>query len=208
MISSLGASPDARQPVTSFAFRVDSILDELCPSDKSEYLCLVRLLAAAEDRNKRNLGLPTFIKHLEMIHRFVQRGDNHDALRGCICGIEFGVRSFLINTRQLRKLMFRSKSCLNGCFQRIGYSVARCQSDVTAVFADILPPTKQTVFSPRQWCVRKADENATVTFAPNADLDFARACRPLPEPAPANEDSEFVFQIERVLNHPVPRGNG
>jgi hypothetical protein len=105
-----------------------------------------------------------------MIHSFVCRGDSSDALRGVICGIEFGERTFIINTRQLKKIMSRSKSCMNGCFQRLGYSVCRT-CDLGKVFQQTLPGA-EVRFQGREWCVRRAEESAAVVLSPNLTIEI------------------------------------
>jgi hypothetical protein len=159
----------------------------------------------------------TFAKHLEMIHSFVCRGDGYDALRGIACGLEFGAGSFLINTRSLKKLMCRSKSCLNGCFQRLGYTVCRPSRDLPSLFAEILPGTGAQLCTARQWCVRKAGDSVQVAFPPTTKVDFA-GCFPSELGAPPVQETRaerreeiapaFLFDIQNLLNHPaqvIPR---
>jgi hypothetical protein len=162
---------------------------------------LVRHFASSQDRNKRNLGLSTFVKHLGLIHSFVCRGDSSDALRGAICGIEFADHSFLINTRQLKKLMFRSKSCLNGCFQRLGYSACKPTRDLGRVFAQVFPQFSTQTFSSRQWCVRRAGESSSVSFSPPVAIESGI----LEMEKEAQEGEKEVFHpldISSLLNHP------
>ncbi|OHT08393.1 hypothetical protein TRFO_23163 [Tritrichomonas foetus] len=157
----------------STSYQNDPLIYKLCPSDQAEYMHLLNMFAFSNDRNKRNLGMPTFIKHLSMIHAFVCRGDAYDSLRGLVCGIEFGFSTFLINTGRLKKLMYRSKSCMNGCFQKLGYSVCRPAHDITTLFAQILPGFGGHMFTSRQWCVRKAGENSALCFIPNIKIEIA-----------------------------------
>ena len=157
----------------AFSFPNDPLLCKLCPADQADFMHLMNLFAFSDDRNKRNLGMPTFIKHLSMIHSFVCRGDPYDALRGLVCGIEFGLSTFLINTSRLKKLMYRSKSCMNGCFQKLGYNVCRPAHDITSLFAQILPGFGAHMFTSRQWCVRKAGENSSLCFIPNIKIEIA-----------------------------------
>jgi hypothetical protein len=155
--------------------QISPLAGRLSLSDQAEFIRLMSHFACSDERNRRNLGLSTFVKHLGMIHSFVCRGDSFDALRGAVCGIEFGQQSFLINTRQLKKLMCRSKSCMNGCFQRLGYAVCRPARDLGALFAQVFSRRAAQVFSSRQWCVRRAGESSVVTFAPNLTVEIASA---------------------------------
>lgn len=145
---------------------------KLSIADRNEFFRLLNLFAYSDDRNKRNLGISTFVKHLQLIHDFVCKGDAFDSLRGYICGIEFGNNSFMINTGKLKKMMFRSKSCMNGCFQKIGYTVCKPAQDVASLFAQFLP-TGCSILSSRQWCVRKATEKTSCFFTPNIQINIS-----------------------------------
>lgn len=160
----------------------DPILYKLPISNQIEYFHLVNMFAYADDRNKRNLGMTTFIKHLSMIHSFVCRGDSFDALRGMLCGIEFGLNSFLINTGRMKKLMYRSKSCMNGCFQKLGYNVCRPPHDILTLFSQILPGIPSHLLTARQWCVRRASENSQLSFIPNIKVEIATPLNSDPAP--------------------------
>jgi hypothetical protein len=204
-----GFSPPNTAGSVGLPLQPNPLLHKLCPSDQLEYVQLVNHLAYSDERNRRNLGMSTFLKHLTLIHDFVCRGDGSDALRGLICGIEFGHKSFLINTRQLKILMFRSKSCMNGCFQRLGYAVCRPNRDFAAIFAEILPGYGVHCSTPRQWCVRTATDAVTWSLSPNIQFEFAG---PIIEQTPAVTESQpaqkkpastFMFAIEELLNPPT-----
>jgi hypothetical protein len=147
-----------------------------------------------EDRNKRNQGLKTFVKHLGMIHAFVCRGDSGDGLRGIACGVEFCTGAFMINTNQLKMLMHRSKSCVNGCFQKMGYTVCRPAQDMGSIFARILPRDVRTgLLAVKQWCVRRADESSQISFIPNVRGHIAAEER-------TQDDPTALFDIRKLLN--------
>jgi hypothetical protein len=207
---SLSGQPQGGRSLSTF--QLNPILQQLPSADQTDYLQLVNFFAYCDDRNKRNLGMSTFAKHLDMIHSFVCRGDSYDPLRGIACGIEFGVSSFLVNTRQLKRVMFRSKSCMNGCFQKLGYSVCRSARDLPSIFAEIVPGAGPHIFSARQWCVRKAAEGVHLLFAPNTLIDFAGSWEADPGAPdvqePRGERIEtgpmFLSDIASLLNHPAP----
>ncbi|KAK8884405.1 hypothetical protein M9Y10_043515 [Tritrichomonas musculus] len=171
--------PQRVNPSTGYP---DPLLYKLPISNQIEYFHLVNMFAYADDRNKRNLGMTTFIKHLSMIHAFVCRGDSYDALRGMLCGIEFGLNSFLINTGKMKKLMYRSKSCMNGCFQKLGYNVCRPPHDILTLFSQILPGIPSHLLTARQWCVRRASENSQLSFIPNIKVEIATPLNADPTP--------------------------
>ena len=150
----------------------DPMVLKLSMPDQAEYFRLFQYFQYCDDRNKRNLGLTTFAKHLTLIHNFVAKGDIFDSIRGLVCGIHFGVDSLLINTSRLKRLMSRSKSCMNGCFQKLGYHVCRPSQDITTTLTQLVPRVDPAVFNPRQWCVRHVVESATVSFKPMVNIQF------------------------------------
>ena len=198
------------------AIPVDPLLSKLPPVDQAEYIRLANMFAYCEDRNKRNMGMSTFVKHLSMIHAFICRGDAFDALRGVVCGIEFGCSSLLVNTSRLKRLMVRSKSCMNGCFQKLGYNVCRPAHEIATLFTQIMPGYGFHVFTARQWCVRKANEASSLCFLPNIKVEIAapdNAASPYAaSPTEGNAEPEkdksespaLLFDIRSLLNRQVP----
>ncbi|OHT09153.1 hypothetical protein TRFO_22073 [Tritrichomonas foetus] len=186
-------------------FPTDPCLYKLPPTDQAEYLHLMSIFAYSDDRNKRNMGMSTFIKHLSMIHAFVCRGDAFDSLRGLICGIEFGLNTFLINTGRLKKLMYRSKSCMNGCFQKLGYNVCRPAHDISTLFAQIIPGYASHMLTARQWCVRRASENSQLCFIPNIKVEIASTVQSPPESPSASPSISQENQYVSVPTiNPIP----
>ena len=151
---------------------VDPLFSFLTSYEQMEYSQLSQFFVNTDDRNKRNLGLATFMKHLNMIHHFVCRNDGKDNLRGLICGIQFGKNSLLINTGRLKALMRRSKSCMNGCFQKLGFESTKPSEDLTTVLHRITPGIQCEVMNPRKWCVRRTTSSKCASFSPNIMLDF------------------------------------
>jgi hypothetical protein len=200
-------------PVPVASFQINPLLYKLPIGDQAEFLQLVNNFAYSEDRNKRNLGMPTFVKHLTMVHSFVCRGDSFDALRGVVCGLEFGANSFLINISHLKRLMFRSKSCMNGCFQKLGYTVCRPAQDAAALLSQILPSCGPHIFTARHWSVRRAGPGTTLRFLPSTTIDLASAeplesedssPRPAARTAPIEATKSFGYDIQSLLNHRHP----
>ncbi|OHT17522.1 hypothetical protein TRFO_02569 [Tritrichomonas foetus] len=179
----------------------DPFFNLLTASDQNQYLQLCQFFVVAEDRNKRNLGMPTFIKHLTMIHDFVNQGDNLDGIRGMLCGIHFGVNSFMINTAKLKSFMNRSKSCINGCFQKLGYNMVKPSRDITTLLTEIHPtgaPIHQA--SSRQWCVRRGTDQSPLCFVPSIEKKFAAP--DIQEDMSKKEKVPlFYVDLESLLNH-------
>ena len=192
----------------------DPLVMVLSPADREDYIRLAQFFTYADDRNKRNLGMPTFIKHLSMIHNFIFRGDASDCLRGLVCGIQFGVNSLLINTSRLKKLMCRSKSCMNGCFQKLGYISSKPSQDLSTLLCKLTPGFRSDALNPRNWCVRRAGEHCT-PFVPNVAIDMSQHIslqhsyessqgQSVSQSSSSEEEAPhvgFSFDIMDLLNH-------
>lgn len=191
------------QIISNSTASTEPFLYLLPAADQHAYIYLSNFFAVAEDRNKRNLGLPTFIKHLTMIHEFINQKDMYDGVRGMLCGIHFGQNSFLVNTSKLKKFMNRSKSCINGCFQKIGYNMVRPSKEMPALLTEIttIGATIHTMSS-RQWCVRQAEGKPPVSFEPTTKVRLAQNKETKKKPM-------FYVDLESLLNKksPLPLNN-
>lgn len=222
-----GDSNFAATPQIIYPIGLDTFASRMSYQDQAEFVRLLNFFAYADDRNKRNFGMSTFVKHLNMVHNFVVKGDSGNAYRGIVCGILFGNGFILVNTTRLKKLMYRSKSCVNGCFQRLGFSISRATQDIGGFFEQLVPQMAHQL-NTRQWCVRKASENITLCFVPNIPNDFVQKLGfiipdsyKVSESAPLSpkdeeimvhsatnrpesllNNEEFNFDIANLLNHP------
>jgi hypothetical protein len=136
-------------------------------NDRGQYTQLVESIFQDLDKSRKHSSIPEFIKHISLVHRFIARGNSNDALRGVVCGVEFGRGFILVNTERLKKILFRSKSCMNGCWQRLGYDVMRPSHDVVCLFTRLLPHVSPEFFAIKQWCVRLVSDDSRICFAAN-----------------------------------------
>lgn len=144
-------------------FATDPLVLALPFPDQCEFLRLSAYFKFASDRNKRNMAITSFQKHIQLIQNFVCRGDFMDFDRGLACGVQFGPNYMLVNTKTLKRFMGRSKSCLNGCFHKCGYGVARISTDDNQIVADFSRRYGRQLPQPRQWCIRSNDPSITTT---------------------------------------------
>lgn len=155
-------SPECKIPVAPA--QNNEILTLLTVEERHLYQNLIDSISTDVQRTRRHSGLNEFVKHITLVHNFVAKGKNTDALRGIICGVEFGRGFILVNTDRLKKVLFRSKSCMNGCFQRLGYDVMRPSHDIVCLFTRLLPNVNPEFFAIRQWCVRLVSDQCTICF--------------------------------------------
>ena len=197
--------PMAYQPQTSFMqmqkahadyckfddqqFATDPLVLALTFPDQCEFLRLSAYFKFASERNKRNMAISTFQKHLKLIQNFVCRGDYMDFDRGLACGVQFGPKYMLVNTKRLKNFMGRSKSCLNGCFHKCGYGVARVSSDDNQIITEFSRRFGRPLPQPRQWCIRSDDPSVTTAHSQiqsDAEIDI--------------EPMESILDIRNLLN--------
>lgn len=144
-------------------FATDPLVLQLAFPDQCEFLRLYAFFKFASDRNKRNMALSTFQKHLQLIKNYVARNDYTDFDRGLACGIQFGPNYMLVNTKRLKLFMGRSKSCLNGCFHKCGFHVSRISSEDNQIISEFSRRYGRPLPQPRQWCIRSNDPSIATT---------------------------------------------
>lgn len=190
--------------------------------ERSQYQTLIESISNDVQKTRRHSGLTEFVKHISLVHRFIARGNSNDSLRGIVCGVEFGRGFILVNTDRLKKVLFRSKSCMNCCFQRLGYDVMRPSHDIVCLFTRLLPNVNPEFFAIRQWCVRLVSEHSSVCFLSNmpdaiastfeahripTQRLFNESQRLAAKNAEKNEKQQTgvdLFDIRSLLNRKVP----
>jgi hypothetical protein len=116
-------------------------------------------IATEVQRTHRHSGVAEFVRHMSAVHGFMARG--------VVCGVKFGRDFMLVNTDRLKRVLFCSKSCMNGCFQRLGYNVMRPSQDIVCLFSRLMPNVNPELFAIRQWCIRLVSNRSVVFFAAN-----------------------------------------
>jgi hypothetical protein len=148
----------------------------LLPADeRGQYQILVDSIACDVHNGRKHPALTEFVKHITLVHKFIMRGNPGDPLRGIVCGVEFGPGFILVNTDRLKKLLLRSKSYMNGGFQRLGYDVMRPSQDLESLLTRLLPNVNPEFFALKQWCVRLVCEDSVICFASNIPAHIAKS---------------------------------
>ncbi|EAY05314.1 hypothetical protein TVAG_337060 [Trichomonas vaginalis G3] len=167
----------------------DPLVLQLSFPDQCEFLRLSAYFKFASDRNKRNMALNTFQKHIMLIQNFVCRGDYTDFDRGVACGVQFGPNYMLVNTERLKIFMGRSKSCLNGCFHKCGYYHSRILTEDNQILSEFSRKFGRQLPNPRRWCIRSNDPKIA---APSSDAQS--------ESDLEIEPIDCVFNVSSLLN--------
>lgn len=134
-------------------------LNLLSTEDQKAYKDLQSILAAKDHRYNRNKRIVTFQDMLSQIKEFCVRGDSNDWKRYLVCGICWINNDIAINTRQLRILLGKSKSTINGAFSKMGYETLPFKNNDNHL-EEIIPFLKGNFSEARQWTVRRNISNA------------------------------------------------
>ncbi|OHT03885.1 hypothetical protein TRFO_28787 [Tritrichomonas foetus] len=128
--------------------------DLLSKSDQSAYLTLQNAFNSSAMKRNRGHRLETFGDILDTIRDFSEHKDVDDWRRFLVCGVCWMDNAIAINTRQLRLLISRCKSSINGSLQKLGYITNPSHSKSwNALFAQI-PLLKDNFAEIRQWTIR------------------------------------------------------
>jgi hypothetical protein len=131
-----------------------------------------------------------------MLLEFIERSPVGVESRCILTGVAFAGAYCCVNTRQLKSLLGRSKSSINGGFQQLGYVSVKARA--AECIEAILPWLTKDVNAFRQWTVRCATGNSPFCFlakAPVPALAAAPARAPPPAPPPAEPERDLVTDL-------------
>ena len=126
----------------------------LSEEDKAGYLNLKAGFSSNLNRRSKNSKFDNFEGILETIKIYAERGDGDDWRRCLVCGICWMDQSIAINTRQLRKLILKCKSSINGSLQKLGYATDTSHSESWKTLFPHIPILKDHFSELRKWTVR------------------------------------------------------
>lgn len=132
-------------------------LDLLSGDDIEGYNNLKEQLSSPHCRNQRNKRLENFSEMLNTIKAYAVRGDENDWKRCLVCGVVWLTSGIAINTRQLRILINKCKSSINGSLHRMGYSTVMSRGDTSSQLVDMIPILRNNFSELRQWTVRQTN---------------------------------------------------
>jgi hypothetical protein len=167
--------------------------DLLSEVDQFDYCELRQSLSEPTRKNRRNRSVATFSEIVGAVKAFVMRNNHDDWKRGIVCGLFWFQpdSTIAINTRQLRILISKCKSSINGSFQQLGYSIATVGTDCSAMVVKNLPYLNGNFTELRQWTLRQQ----LPTQAP-AITTYISPPPDLASTFDVPEDSDFALAID------------
>jgi len=137
-------------------------------ADKYQYTCLRLAIASNGSKNQRNKRIETFSEAMDAIKAFAIRGDSDDKLRCLVCGIGWLPEGIAINTHQLRNLVSKCKSSINGSLQKMGFTVNLGRTEAANAVTACFPFLKDNTAELRKWSVRRYPTESANTESPIA----------------------------------------
>lgn len=155
----------------------------LSDADKQGYLCLRLALHQASHKAQRNKRILHFKDSLKTIKCFCVRHNEFDNLRSFICGVVWFSDFIAINTHQLKQLLGKCKSSINGSLQKIGYVPDVNRGDAVAQMQSVFPYLKDNLAEMRKWTFRSTKEAQEIY-----ELES-------PKPVIIREEKKKIFEI-------------
>lgn len=118
------------------------------------YMALRTLFYDQAGRSQKGERLDIFKIQLKRIRSYIQRGDEDDWKRSLVCGIFFINGALAINIQQLRFLLGKCKSSINGSFQRLGYIAELQTQDVETTLSAQVPACYRSLCEFKKWTIR------------------------------------------------------
>lgn len=124
----------------------------LSPTDKVQY---GYLRVALNNKSQRNKRVEAFTDAINKIKEFCVRGDCDDWKRCLVCGLAWFGDDIAINTRQLRFIVLKCKSSINGSLLKTGYNYTVGRTETAKEIAHKFPILKDNMSEIRQWTIRR-----------------------------------------------------
>ena len=217
--------------------------------DKERYMMLRATLASPSCKNRRNKSNETFQSIVENIKSFVYRGDDNDYNRGLVCGLiflnemmmkgnekdhnkkqgnkELNKDYIALNTKQLKLLLNKCKSSINGSFHQIGYEITedfesnpffagiyepnpdiKDNSKMFAIISKLFPEFESKYKFVRQWSIREREFDFQVTSKRRKPISYLKQQKQLLQQQNSQmtngSENEFNFFSESVSKKDAP----
>lgn len=166
----------------------------LSEEDKAGYADLKEKLCSFQ-KYKRNKRVESLQEQIEEIRKFCLRNDDEDWKRSLVCGICWMGYDIGINNRQLKLLVGKCKSSINGAISKMGYGTVNIKSEVSARLLEFIPFLKGNFVEQRQWTVRRKINFSPIPdyYSPGMGIDILS---PYSTPQP-NKPTQVIIQEKK-----------
>ncbi|OHS99576.1 hypothetical protein TRFO_33947 [Tritrichomonas foetus] len=171
--------------------------DILSDEDKKGYVILKNEINQINLKRSQKQQVESFQRTLNIIQRYAERKDDNDWKRFLVCGICWMDGAIAVNIRQLKILVSKCKSSINGSLQKLGFLPAQSHIDLKLVLYPLLPLIKNDYNELRQWTVRYKGNIETNT------LQFPKISN-VPLPIQSSIQSAIPAGIPPAIPPPIP----
>jgi hypothetical protein len=151
-------------------------LQLLSESDRAAYSRLHAFIARSTLTSPRAQRAQSFVGALDAIRHFVMRDDPEDPLRGIVCGLYWLPDGIAVDVHEVRRLVPRCKSSINGSLHKLGYTLSLGRLECAEVLTKIFPLLRNASTELRKWSIRKIESHR-----PQIVLPILSAPQPAPE---------------------------
>lgn len=130
-------------------------IELLSLEDKILYDELQKKVGSPNFRYNRNRRLSTINDIFEQIREFCEKEEEDKWKRYLVCGICWFEDYISINTRQLRLLISKSKSAINGALAKMGYETVTAKGERASMLIEAIPYLFGHFTEYRKWSIRK-----------------------------------------------------
>jgi hypothetical protein len=141
--------------------------DLLNDNDKAVYVRLSAALSAPSSRDRRGRRVDDFKDVFDAIETFVNSDETDKWKRCLVCGVCPLSNGIAVNVVQLKRLMFKCKSSINGSLKMLGYDVVLAKAVSCQELFRCLPQLRDNSDELKQWTVRMSSSDLAAS-RPNA----------------------------------------
>lgn len=164
--------------------------------DQAGYIQLRESLNSYK-KYKRYKRLESLSDQLDEVRRFCMRNDGEDWRRYLVCGICWMGYDLAINIRQLKDLVGKCKSSINGALLKMGYGTIPIKSIITEKLLEYIPFLKGNYVEQRQWTIRRKFNYSPVPEYYTNQQEFSNnVSESTPQPPTPNENEYEDFPFD------------
>jgi hypothetical protein len=162
----------------------------LSTADKEIYRRITAALSAPRSRNQKGRRIEDFSQIIQALEVFEGSDDDGKWKRCLVCGLCRIPEGIAVNTTQLKRLVFRCKSSINGSLKGIGYGRIISSAVAYESLFKQIPYLRHRPADIRQWTIRTCDTSPS-------DIALDGRCEADPEiqfsetPGSAGQDGEW-----------------
>lgn len=158
-------------------------------SDLSDYFKMRKEFYDSMRKSKKGEKLDGFLDKLRAIKRYIDRNAIDNWKRSVICGVFFLDGGLAINIQQLKLLLGKCKSSINGSLQQLGYVAQSPGSNLEKILFANVPLFHGDRTELKRWTIRddtgKNELTETLTPSSQSVSESQKVpLRPLPPPPP------------------------